>query len=146
MNLIALPQCIITFWALVYSMHWNHLIQNQNWPSFLYKTSLSGLMCGTRNKGQLISKMSLWCLQILPKNRTKRIVNLRYYSSWVEFFVRFWKNSFSTAARSWAISATVLWFGPLVSRIDWCKGQMVERLSDVGSKTDKKCIFCVFRP
>ena len=44
-----------------------------------------------------------------------------------------------------------LWFGPLVSRIDWCEGHwnvstyMVVRLSDISSKTDKKCVFCVFR-
>ena len=37
--------------------------------------------------------------------------------------------------------------GPWVSRIDWCKGHLcgstyrVERLSDVSSKTGKKCIF-----
>ena len=44
-----------------------------------------------------------------------------------------------------------LWFGPWVSRIDWCEGHwnvstyMVVRLSDISSKTDKKCVFCVFR-
>ena len=38
----------------------------------------------------------------------------------------------------------------LVSRIDWCEGHwnvstyMVVRLSDISSKTDKKCVFCVF--
>ena len=48
-------------------------------------------------------------------------------------------------SKSWAISAKILWIGSWVSMIDWCKGQMVERLSDVSSKTDQKCIFCVFR-
>ena len=43
------------------------------------------------------------------------------------------------------------WIGPWVSRIDWCEGHwfvstyMAVRLSDVSSKTDKKCVFCVFR-
>ena len=43
------------------------------------------------------------------------------------------------------------WIGPWVSRIDWCEGHwnvstyMVVRLSDRSSKTDKKCVFCVFR-
>jgi hypothetical protein len=43
------------------------------------------------------------------------------------------------------------WICPWVSRIDWCEGHwcsstyMVVRLSDVSSKTGKKCIFCVFR-
>ena len=45
----------------------------------------------------------------------------------------------------------ISWIGPWVRRIDWCKGHwcsstyIVERLSDVSSKTGKKCIFCVFR-
>ena len=52
------------------------------------------------------------------------------------------------------ILKTILWkFHGLVwvSRIYWCKGHwcssiyMVVRLSDVSSKTGKKCIFCVFR-
>ena len=40
---------------------------------------------------------------------------------------------------------------PWISRIDWwedrwcCTTYIVERLSDISSKTDKKCIFCVFR-
>ena len=44
-----------------------------------------------------------------------------------------------------------LWFGPWISRIDWCEGHwfgltfMVVRMSDIGSKTGKKCVFCVFR-
>ena len=43
----------------------------------------------------------------------------------------------------------ILWIGPWVSRIDWCKGHwcsstyMVVRLSDIRAKTGKKCIFCV---
>ena len=41
--------------------------------------------------------------------------------------------------------------GPLVSKIDWCRGHwwgstyMVVRLSNVSSETGNKCIFCVFR-
>ena len=41
--------------------------------------------------------------------------------------------------------------GPWVSRIYWCKGHlfdstnMVMKLSDISSKTGKKCVFCVFR-
>ena len=45
----------------------------------------------------------------------------------------------------------ILWkFCGLVSRIDWCEGflygstYMLDRLSDVSSKTGKKWIFCVF--
>ena len=45
----------------------------------------------------------------------------------------------------------ISWIGPLISRIDWCEGHwnvstyMVVRLFDISSKTDKKCVFCVFR-
>ena len=41
--------------------------------------------------------------------------------------------------------------GLVVSRIGWCEGHwnvstyMVVRLSNISSKTDKKCVFCVFR-
>ena len=41
--------------------------------------------------------------------------------------------------------------GPWISRIDWCEGHwcgstyIVMRLSDISSKTGKKCIFGVFR-
>ena len=61
------------------------------------------------------------------------------------------KLSFSTTNKSWAISSKISWIGPWVIRIDWCEGQwcgstyMVVRMSDVSSKTDKKCIFCGFR-
>ena len=43
------------------------------------------------------------------------------------------------------------WIGPWDSRINWCEGHwngstyMVVRLSNISSKTDKKCVFCVFR-
>ena len=43
------------------------------------------------------------------------------------------------------------WIGPWDSRINWCEGHWysstykVVRLSDISSKTDKKCVFCVFR-
>ena len=60
------------------------------------------------------------------------------------------KTEFFNFVKSWAISAKISWIGPLVSRIDWCKGHWrgltyMVRLSDISSKTDKKCIFCVFR-
>ena len=50
------------------------------------------------------------------------------------------------------IFAKISHIGPWVGRIDWCKGHwcgltyMAVRLSDISSKTGKKCIFCVFRP
>ena len=85
---------------------------------------------------------------------------------WIFFFKKkknfFWKKnfkmadskkvSFSTTPKSWAITAKISWIGPWVSRIDWCEGHwcdityMIERRSNVSSKTGKKCIFCVFRP
>ena len=43
------------------------------------------------------------------------------------------------------------WIGSWVSRIDWCEGHwfvstfVAVRLSDISSKTGKKCIFGVFR-
>ena len=51
----------------------------------------------------------------------------------------------------WPPQKNLVWFGPWLSRIDWCKGHwfvttyMVVRLSDISSKTGKKCVFCVFR-
>ena len=45
----------------------------------------------------------------------------------------------------------ISWIGPWVGRIDWWEGHwsdstyMFERLSDISSKTGKKCILCVFR-
>ena len=45
----------------------------------------------------------------------------------------------------------ISWIGPWVSRIDWCEGHwygstyMAVRLSDICSKTGKKCILGVFR-
>ena len=61
------------------------------------------------------------------------------------------KNSFSSSANSQYFFMKFLWFGPWVSRIDWCEGHwcgstyMVVRLSNISSKTSKKCVFCVFR-
>ena len=61
------------------------------------------------------------------------------------------KTSFSSSANSQYFFMKFLWIGPWVSRIDWCEGHwfgstyMVVRLSDISSKTDKKCVFCVFR-
>jgi hypothetical protein len=61
------------------------------------------------------------------------------------------KRSFSSSANSQYFFVKILWIGPWVSRIDWCKGHwcgstyMVVRLSDISWKTGKKCIFGVFR-
>ena len=60
------------------------------------------------------------------------------------------KSLFSSSANSQYFFVKISWIGPLVSRIDWCKGHWrgltyMVRLSDISSKTDKKCIFCVFR-
>ncbi len=60
------------------------------------------------------------------------------------------KTSFSSSANSQYFFMKISWIGPWVSRIDWCEGHwcgstyMVVRLSDISSKTGKKCIFCVF--
>ena len=72
---------------------------------------------------------------------------------------KLWENKFKMAdSKNWVfqfrqyVFSKTSWIGPWVSRIDWCKGHwcgstyMVERLSNVSSKTGKKCIFCVFRP
>ena len=62
------------------------------------------------------------------------------------------KTEFFNIAKSWAISAKISWMGPWDSRIDWCEGHwfcstyMAVTLSDISSKTVKKCIFGVFRP
>ena len=61
------------------------------------------------------------------------------------------KSLFPSSANSQYFFAKISWIGPLVSRIDWCEGHwcgstyIVMRLSDISSKTGKKCIFCVFR-
>ena len=61
------------------------------------------------------------------------------------------KPHFSSSANVQYILMKFLWFGPWLSRVDGCKGHwcgstyVVERLSDIGSKTGKKCVFCVFR-
>ena len=61
------------------------------------------------------------------------------------------KRSFSSSANSQYFFVKILWIGSWVSKIDWCKGHwcgltyMVVRLSDISSKTGKKCIFGVFR-
>ena len=61
------------------------------------------------------------------------------------------KNSFSSSANSQYFFMKFSWIGPWVNRIDWCKGHwyvstfVAVRLSDISSKTGKKCIFGVFR-
>ena len=61
------------------------------------------------------------------------------------------KRSFSSSANSQYFFMKISWIGPWVSRIDWCEGHwygstyMAVRLSDICSKTGKKCIFGVFR-
>ena len=67
----------------------------------------------------------------------------------------FWKKNpkwpFFKIVNSRNLFVKISWIGPWVSRIDWCEGHwcgstyMVVRLSDISSKTGKKCIFCVFR-
>ena len=62
------------------------------------------------------------------------------------------KTEFFNSANSQYFFSKISWIGPWVSRIDWCEGHwcgstyMAVRLSDISSKTGKKCIFCVFRP
>jgi hypothetical protein len=64
---------------------------------------------------------------------------------------RFNKTEFFKIANSQNVFVKISWIGPWISMIDWCKGHwcsstyMVKRLSDVSSKTSKKCIFCVYR-
>ena len=61
------------------------------------------------------------------------------------------KTSFSSSANSQYFFMKFSWIGPWVSRIDWCEGHwfvstfVAVRLSDISSKTGKKCIFGVFR-
>ena len=61
------------------------------------------------------------------------------------------KDSFSSSANSQYFFMKFSWIGPWVSRIDWCEGHwfvstfVAVRLSDISSKTGKKCIFGVFR-
>ena len=76
-----------------------------------------------------------------------------------KFFFCLWKKKFKMAnskkqffnsANSQYFFTKILQIGPWVSRINWCKGHwcgstyMVVRLSDIRSKTGKKCIFSVF--
>ena len=62
------------------------------------------------------------------------------------------KRSFFNSVNSQYFFVKISWIGPWASRIDWCEGHwwgstyMVVRLSDISSKTGKKCIFGVFRP
>ena len=76
----------------------------------------------------------------LSQGRSKKIQNGRLK-----------KTSFSSSASSQYFFMKISWIGPWVSRIDWCEGHwygstyMAVRLSDICSKTGKKCIFGVFR-
>ena len=60
------------------------------------------------------------------------------------------KNSFSSSANSQYFFMKFLWFGPWVSRIDWCEGHwnvstyMVVRLSDKQPKNTKNTFFVCF--
>ena len=58
------------------------------------------------------------------------------------------QRSFSSSANSQYFFMKISWIGPWVSRIGWCEGHwyMVVRLSDIRSKTAKKCLFCVYSP
>ena len=70
---------------------------------------------------------------------------------WSKTMVDSKKTSFSSSAISQYFFKKFLWFGPWVSRIDWCEWHwcgstyMVMRLSDITLKTGKICVFCVFR-
>ena len=60
------------------------------------------------------------------------------------------KTSFSSSANSQYFFMKFLWFGPWVSRIDWCEGHwnvstyMVVRLSDKQPKNTKNTFFVCF--
>ena len=60
------------------------------------------------------------------------------------------KTSFSSSANSQYFFMKFPWIGPWDSRINWCEGHWysstykVVRLSDISSKTDKKCFFVCF--
>ena len=62
------------------------------------------------------------------------------------------KRSFFNSVNSWYFFLKISWIRPWVSRIDWFEGHwfsstyMVVRLSDISSKTGKKCFFGVFGP
>ena len=62
------------------------------------------------------------------------------------------KPSFSSSPNSQYFFMKISGIGPWVSRIGWWEGHwfgstyMAVRLSDIRSKTAKKCLFCVFRP
>ena len=76
----------------------------------------------------------------------KEKISLKKKSKWLTQ-----KRSFSSSANSQYFFMKISWIGPWVSRIDWCEGHwygstyMAVRLSDISSKTGKKCIFGVFR-
>jgi hypothetical protein len=61
------------------------------------------------------------------------------------------KTEFFNSPNSQNFFTKMSWIGSWVSMIDWCGRHwcgstwMVVRLSEVSSKTGKKCIFCVFR-
>ena len=61
------------------------------------------------------------------------------------------KTLFSSSANSQYFFTKISWIASLVIIIDLCEGHwcgltcMVVGLSNVSSKTGKKCIFCVFR-
>ena len=61
------------------------------------------------------------------------------------------KTEFFNSANSQYFFVKISWIDSWVSRIDWCEGHwcdsiyMAVRLSDISSKTGKKCIFGVFR-
>ena len=75
--------------------------------------------------------------------------SLRWSNFWKKKFkmANSKKISFSSSANSQYFFMKFTWFGPWVSRIDWCEGYwcgstyMVVRLSDISSKTGKICVF-----
>ena len=96
-------------------------------------------------------------LCLISKNFWLILMELKQKS----FFFFFWKIKFKMAdlkksaffkiANSKYFFLKISWIGPWVSRIEWCERHwcgltyMAVRLSDISSKTGKKCIFWVFR-
>ena len=96
-----------------------------------------------RNKWYLIWKPLVFSLRWRKKK--KKILKKKIQNG------RLKKTSFSSSTNSQYFFMKISWIGRWFCRIDWCEGHwcgstyMVVRLSDISSKTGKKCIFCVFR-
>ena len=87
---------------------------------------------------------------------TNYLMGTYFFTFWYKIVIccivawYFW--SFFKITNSQIFFVKTSWIGPWVSRIDWCEGHwcgstyMAMRLSNISSKTDKRCIFCVLRP